>query len=441
METTYLLILTSLILVISLVNLLRRRNISDQIKPLWQADMEKLQQNFSQMLSGEISANRREQHEISRQNRVEMTDSLEKFGHKQMKIFDMIDTRVERAMKDTEGRSEKLEKNVLQTLNRISDQVDKRLQVLQKDNAEQLEKMRETVDEKLHQTLEERLGRSFKRVSDHLEKVQMGLGEMKSLAAGVGDLKKVLSNVKTRGIMGEIQLLNIIEQVMTPDQYELNVPTIPGRDTRVEVAIKLPGKANADNATNGKGLRLPIDAKFPMDRYQALSDAYEVGCQDQIKTASTNMQRAILSAAKDIREKYVAPPYTTDFGIMFLPVEGLYAEVCRQPDLIFKLKSEYQIIVAGPNNLSAFLSSLQMGFRTLAIEKRSSEVWSLLAEIKTEFGKFGMALDKVQKKLTEANNVIDQAGVRRRAVERRLNKVEELPVGEQLSIKGASIYS
>jgi DNA recombination protein RmuC len=314
-------------------------------------------------------------------------------------------------------------------LDKIWKQVDQRLQTLQEDNQRQLEKMRATVDEKLHQTLEERLGRSFKLVSEHLERVQHGLGEMKNLAAGVGDLKKVLANVKTRGILGEIQLINIIEQLMTTDQYDVNIPTVPGRDTRVEVAIRLPGR-NRDE----QPVYLPIDAKFPMDRYQQLSDAYEEGCPDKIRDTSRQLQRTLLQAASDIQSKYVSPPHTTDFAIMFLPIEGLYAEVSRQPDLIHRLKNEHQILVAGPNNLSAFLSSLQMGFRTLAIEKRSSEVWTLLAEIKTEFGKFGQALDKVQKKLTEANNVIDQAGVRKRAVERRLNKVEELPTENQLNL-------
>jgi DNA recombination protein RmuC len=302
-------------------------------------------------------------------------------------------------------------------------QVSDRLELIRVDTQQQLEKMRATVDDKLHQTLEERLGRSFKLVSDHLEKVQKGLGEMQSLAAGVGDLKKVLANVKTRGILGEIQLLNIIEEIMTPDQYALNVAVVPGRDSRVEVAIKLPG--NKEEQTH---LFLPIDSKFPMDKYQNLSDAYDLGCTVEIARCSKELHKAILVAAKEIRTKYVAPPYTTDFAVMFLPVEGLYAEISRQGDLLYTLRSEYQILVAGPSNLSAFLSSLQMGFRTLAIEKRSSEVWTILGQIKTEFGKFGTALEKVQKKLSEANSAIDQAGVRRRVLERKLSKVEELPV-------------
>ncbi len=288
-----------------------------------------------------------------------------------------------------------------------------------------MEKMRATVDEKLHHTLEERLGRSFQLVSDHLEKVQKGLGEMQHLAAGVGDLKKVLSNVKTRGILGEIQLLNILEEVLTAEQYDLNVSVVPGRDSRVEVAVKMPGTSPAQ-----KCLYLPVDSKFPMDKYQHLIDAYERGCPEEIQNTTKALHRALLTAAKDIRTKYVSPPYTTDFAILFLPVEGLYAEVSRSPELLYRLRNEFQILVVGPSNLTAFLSALKMGFRTLAIEKRSGEVWTLLSQIKTEFGKFGVALDKVQKKLNEANNVIEAAGTRRRVLERKLNKVEELPASE-----------
>ncbi|NND07690.1 MAG: DNA recombination protein RmuC [Saprospiraceae bacterium] len=400
-----------------------------------QRELKSLADHFSRQESGlstlirqESVHNRVEQSRVAKESREEIDTALVRFGERQLRVFDSINSRVEFTLKNQEERSVLLEHKLSESLEKIWANVDKRLQSMQSDNAQQLEKMRETVDEKLHQTLEDRLGHSFKMVSDHLEKVQKGLGEMQHLAAGVGDLKKVLANVKTRGVMGEMQLIKIIEQVMTVEQYELNASPVPGRDTRVEVAIKLPGKQ-----TQADSLYLPIDAKFPMDRYQQLSDAYEDGCPEKIKSCSKDLQRAMLASAKDIQTKYIAPPHTTDFAIMFLPVEGLYAEVSRQPDLLYRLKSEHQVIVAGPNNLSAFLSSLQMGFRTLAIEKRSSEVWSLLSEIKSEFGKFGTALDKVQKKLSEANNVIDQAGVRRRAVERRLSKVEELPKGEQLS--------
>ncbi|MCB0689979.1 MAG: DNA recombination protein RmuC [Saprospiraceae bacterium] len=375
-------------------------------------------------LRNEITGQRRELTDQLSGSRQELQVQLDQHNQHQLKVFELLNGQVKDLVSSNESRFNRLQDETAKSLEKIRLQVSERLEVMRQDNNKQLEQMRATVDEKLHQTLEERLGRSFKVVSEHLEKVQKGLGEMQSLAAGVGDLKKVLSNVKTRGILGEIQLLNIIEEIMTKEQYQLNAVVVPGKDFRVEIAIKLPGK-NDDHKT----LFLPIDSKFPLDKYQALTDAYESGCAAEITNKSKELHRAIILAAKDIRSKYIAPPYTTDFAIMFLPVEGLYAEISRHGDLLHTLRTEHQILVAGPSNLSAFLSSLQMGFRTLAIEKRSSEVWTLLSEIKTEFGKFGTALEKVQKKLSEANNVIDQAGVRRRAIERKLNKVEELPEG------------
>ena len=377
----------------------------------------------------EILRNRQEIIVQSKDNRQELSQTLRQFGAQQKDIFELVNQQVGKMMTDNERRFETLHRSTADSFELIRKRVDEKLTSIQQDNNTNMEKIWATVDEKLHKTLEERLGRSFQIVSEHLEKVQMGLGEMRSLAEGVGDLKKVLSNVKTRGILGELQLLNIMEEIMTTDQYGVNVVTVPGCDCRVEVAVKLPGSNRNEGIVH-----LPIDSKFPMDKYQYLLDAYEEGCSQKIQSCQKDLQRALLIAAKDIRTKYVAPPHTTDFAIMFLPVEGLYAEVSRQPDLLFRLKTEFQILVVGPSNLSAFLSSLQMGFRTLAIEKRSSEVWSLLSEIKTEFHKFGDALDKVQKKLQEANNVIDKAGVRQRAVERRLNKVEELPSAEQLKL-------
>lgn len=372
----------------------------------------------------EITGQRKEMIDQLKDSRHDLQDQLHSHNQQQLKIFEMLNSQVKDLVSSNESRFNRMQDETRQSLEKIRVQVSERLELLRNDNNEQLEKMRATVDEKLHQTLEERLGRSFRMVSDHLEKVQKGLGEMQSLAAGVGDLKKVLANVKTRGILGEIQLLNIIEEIMTREQYELNAAIVPGKDVRVEIAIKLPGNKEQD-----KSLFLPIDSKFPMDKYQSLTDAYELGSANEITQRSKELHRAIVIAAKDIRTKYISPPYTTDFAIMFLPVEGLYAEISRHGDLLHTLRTEHQVLVAGPSNLSAFLSSLQMGFRTLAIEKRSSEVWSLLSEIKSEFGKFGTALEKVQKKLSEANNVIDQAGVRRRAIERKLNKVEELPSG------------
>ncbi|MCL4124213.1 UNVERIFIED_CONTAM: hypothetical protein GTU68_062336 [Idotea baltica] len=359
-----------------------------------------------------------------------MDQQLNRYNQQQLKVFDLLRSQVSELVSSNEERFGRLTANTTGELEKIRLQVGDRLEAIRLDNNVQLEKMRSTVDEKLHKTLEERLGRSFKMVSEHLEKVQKGLGEMQSLAAGVGDLKKVLSNVKTRGILGEIQLLNIIEEIMTGEQYDLNAAVVPGSANRVEVAIKMPG-----SSPGLKSLYIPIDSKFPMDKYQCLTEAYDLGCTQTISEKSKDLRRAIIVAAKDIQTKYIYPPHTTDFAIMFLPVEGLYAEVSRQGNLLHILRTEHQILVAGPSNLSAFLSSLQMGFRTLAIEKRSSEVWTMLAEIKTEFGKFGMALEKVQKKLSEANNAIDQAGVRKRALERKLNRVEDVPKSPALPVK------
>ena len=301
---------------------------------------------------------------------------------------------------------------------------------LVKSTEQKLEKMRETVDEKLHKTLEERLGQSFQLVSDRLEAVQKGLGEMQSLASDVGDLKNVLGNVKTRGVLGEIQLGNILEQIMAPEQYEANVKTKQGSNDHVEFAIKLPGRDDY-----GKEVYLPVDAKFPQENYVRLQEAYDDNNQEGINESRKALVQSIKKFARDIRDKYIDPPNTTDFGIMFLPVEGLFAEVVRQPDLVAFLQREYKIIITGPTILAAMLNSLQMGFKTLAIQKRSSEVWKILGAVKTEFGKFGGVLDKAQKKLNEANKELDTlVGTRTRIMMSKLKKVEELPSANAKSI-------
>jgi DNA recombination protein RmuC len=283
--------------------------------------------------------------------------------------------------------------------------------------------MRAVVDEKLQSTLEKRLADSFKQVSERLEQVYKGLGEMRSLATGVGDLKKVLTNVKTRGTWGEIRLSHILEQILTPDQYEVNVVTKKGSSERVEFAIKLPGQG----LQKEKIVWLPIDSKFPQEDYQRLLDAQEAADKVLAQKSIKNLETRVKAEAKAIREKYIDPPHTTDFGIMFLPVEGLYAEVLRRPGLCDNLQRDYRIVVTGPTTLAALLNSLQMGFRTLAIEKRSSEVWELLGAVKTQFSKFGAVLAKTKKKLQEASNTIDKAEIRTRVIERKLSKVQELP--------------
>jgi DNA recombination protein RmuC len=307
-----------------------------------------------------------------------------------------------------------------QRLAEVRTTLDTQLKALQTDNAMQLEKMREVVDEKLQKTLETRLSSSFKQIAERLEAVQRGLGEMQSLATGVGDLKRVLSNVKTRGTFGEVRLGALLEQILAPEQYAANVATKPGSDERVEYAIRLPG------GDRDSQVWLPIDAKFPIEDYQRLLDAQELADGETANAAGAALQRRVEAEAKTIREKYVSSPHTTDFALLFLPTEGLYAEVIRRPGLFEKLQRDHHVTVAGPTTLAAILNALQMGFRTLAIEQRSSEVWQILGAVKTEFGKFGEVLDKVKKKLDEAGKHIDATGVRTRAIERQLRGVESL---------------
>lgn len=302
------------------------------------------------------------------------------------------------------------------------DLIEKKLENIQKDNGEKLDQMRKTVDDKLHETLEKRLGDSFKLVSERLEAVHKGLGDMQSLAISVGDLKKVMNNVKTRGILGEYQLQNLIEDLLTNEQYEKNVKTKIGSGAVVEFAIKMPHGNNLE-----KTLWLPVDSKFPKEDYEALVDAYEQGDLEKIEELRKAFVKGIKKNAQDIRDKYIDPPNTTEYGIMFLPYESLFGEVLRTPGLFEQLQKEYKITITGPTTLSALLNSLQMGFRTLAIEKRSSEVWDLLSSVKTEFGQFGTILEKTKKKLDEAANVIDSAGIRTRAIEKKLRNVQELP--------------
>ena len=305
----------------------------------------------------------------------------------------------------------------------LRDTLDSKMKALQESNDRKLDQMRQTVDEKLQSTLEKRLGESFKIVSERLEAVQRGLGEMQNLATGVGDLKRVLTNVKARGTWGEVQLGAILEQMLTPDQYEKNVKVRPSSAEVVEFAIRLPGTGSEANAN----VWLPIDAKFPQENYQRLIDATEKADSENVDQSLKALTRDIENSAKDISKKYIEPPATTDFAVLFLPTEGLYAEALRQPGLLEKLQDTYRVVVAGPTTLSAILNSLRMGFRTLAIEKRSSEVWQVLAAVKTEFGKFGDVLDKVKRQLETASGTIDETGVRTRAMEKKLREVEALP--------------
>lgn len=322
-------------------------------------------------------------------------------------------------MKRTDARLDSSSERTEARLEAVRTTVEGRLAALQDENGKKLEEMRAMVSEKLEKTLEDRIGQSFRLVSERLEQVYKGLGEMQTLAAGVGDLRKVLSNVKTRGVLGEVQLGAILEEILAPEQYRANVATKRGSSCVVEFAVKLPG----DDDT---AVYLPVDAKFPADAYTQLVDAYDAGDAAAIEAAGTALDRRIRLFAKEIRDKYIDPPYTTDFAVMFLPFEGLYAEVARR-GLFEVLQRDYRITVAGPTTMAAFLNSLQMGFRTLAIQKRSSEVWEVLGAVKTEFSKFGGVLAAAQQKLTQANSELDKlVGVRTRQIQRRLSSVASL---------------
>lgn len=310
-------------------------------------------------------------------------------------------------------------------LNELRHSVEQRLTGIQQDNAAKLEQMRLTVDEKLHATLEQRLGESFKQVAERLEQVHRGLGDMQNLARDVGSLSRVLTGVKTRGVFGEVQLAGLLEQVFTLEQYAVNVATVPGSKERVEFAIKLPGQGQAD----GQPLWLPIDAKFPREDYERLLDAQERADAPAAEAAGKALENRLRLEAKSISSKYLAPPHTTDFALLFVPTEGLYAEALRRPGLFEALQREHKVMLTGPTTLLATLGSLQMGFRTLALEKRSSEVWAVLGAVKTEFGKFGDVLAKTKKKLEEASNNLSDAETRTRAMARKLKGVEALPEG------------
>ena len=370
--------------------------------------LSKIEQEITRIdliIRDEFSRNRNETEKSSREHRLELSQSLDNFEQKLNLNFKEIREVVENKLKD-----------------------------IQEDNNKKLEEMRKTVDEKLQETVEKRFDSSFKIISERLEQVHKGLGEMQTLASGVGDLKKVLTNVKTRGNLGEIQLATILDQILSPQQFIQNAQVKKNSQQRVEYAIKLPNK-NSEN----QDLLLPIDSKFPIEDYLRFNEAMEHlenYSKSELENLSKQFESSVKRNARDIREKYINPPITTDFAIMFVPTESLYAEILRRPGLFESLQKEYKITVVGPTNLVAFLSSLQMGFKTLAIEKRSSEVWEILGAVKTEFSRFGKILDKTKKKLQEASNVIDTASVRSRAIERKLKTVQELPEDDSVKVLG-----
>jgi DNA recombination protein RmuC len=354
--------------------------------------------------------------------------ALQRFGSAQAEQWRALGEANDRRLGELRGAVE-------QRLAGVQASVEERLAALQADNEKRLEQMRATVDEKLHATLETRLGESFRHVAERLEQVHRGLGEMQALAQGVGDLKRVLGNVKTRGIFGEVQLAALLEQVFTPQQYALNVATVPGSHERVEFAIRLPGRATSGGGADDT-VWLPLDAKFPREDYERLLDAQDRADREGADAAHRALEQRIRDEAKTIAAKYLAPPHTTDFAVLFVPTEGLYAELLRRPGLAEALQRQHRVTLAGPTTLLALLNSLQMGFRTLALERRSSEVWQVLGAVKTEFAKFGDVLEKTRKKLQEAGSSIEAAEVRTRAMARQLRGVEALEPGRADALLG-----
>lgn len=375
--------------------------------------------SFSKQQNEINQKNREENNTASKNQREELTKSLDNFkdsfDNNTKRLNDLLKDRFDSFSKKQNEINQESEKRIKE----VKESVEKQLSDIRKDNTEQLNEMRKTVDEKLQKTINDRLSQSFETVGKQLKSVQEGLGEMKNLASDVGGLKKVLSNVKMRGGIGEVQLAMLLEQILAPDQYEANVKTKKGSSSTVEFAIKLPGKDDSSSV-----VWLPIDAKFPKDIYEKLQDAYEDGDPSQILSAQKELDGTIKKMAKDISEKYLDPPNTTDFGVMFLPFEGIYAEVVRKSALLETLQRDYKIIVTGPTTLAAILNSLQMGFKTLAIQKRSSEVWTVLSDVKKEFKNFGGMMQKAQKNIqTGLNQLDDVMGVRTRAIQRKLKNV------------------
>ena len=383
--------------------------------------------DLEKVIRDESRYNRENDENRSRKDREELASTLNHFRTEHRETLKNITTQTNSAIQ----AFQKSFAESMELFNRLQrekfGELSLRQQELLQNTEKKLEEMRATVDEKLQKTLHERIGQSFELVSKQLGNVQKGLGEMQTLAQDVGGLKRVLSNVKIRGTIGEVQLSMLLEQILAPDQYDVNVKTKPGSDKLVEFAVKLPGRAEGDES-----VYLPIDAKFPKDVYEQLLDAYESGDLQRVETTSRVLEQTIRGMAKDIRDKYLAPPHTTDFGIMFLPFESIYGEVTRRAALLEQLQQEYHVIVTGPTTLAAILNSLQMGFRTLAIQKRSSEVWHILGGVKAEFEKFGGLLEKAQKNLQTANNQLEEVmGKRTRAIQRQLRSVEALPAKEE----------
>ena len=399
----------------ALIFVLARRGNSDDSEFLRRLEtFDRAQERQEKMFRDEFARNREESSSSAKGQREELAAALKNVSETTLKSLTEISGMLRDQLEQVTGQAR-----------RLTDNVDARLKELREENTQQIEKMRSTVDEKLQGTLEKRLGESFKLVSERLEQVHQGLGAMRQLASDVGGLQKVLSNVKTRGGWGEVQLGNLLEQVLTADQFARNVRTRDESGENVDFAIKLPGDEN------GAPAWLPIDAKFPTEDYQRLLLAQDKGDIDLIETAMRGLETQLKKSAKEICSKYINPPRTTDFALMYLPTEGLFAEAIRRVGLVEQVQRDCRVVFAGPTTLAALLNSLQMGFRTLAIQKRSSEVWNLLAGVKTEFGKFGEALSSVKDKLDQAARKMEDVDVRSRAITKKLRDVEELPDNPQ----------
>ncbi len=415
-------LLSILILLLIIVILVKSKNLN--LQPIEQKLLllEKFLERFDKLVREELLKAREEANNNARALREEISNNIKLMGDTIVKNMGELANLQKSQLDIFASQLSNLSDITEKRLDKMRDTIENRLQILQEENSKKLDQMRGVVDEKLHATLEKRLGESFKLVSERLELVHKGLGEMQHLVTSVGDLKKVLTNIKTRGTWGEIQLGNLLEQILSPEQYLKNVVIKKGSTEHVEFAIRLPGKADDE-----REVLLPIDAKFPQEAYQRLLDAYEHANQEKIDDMIKELEKTIKQEAAKIKDKYIDPPNTTDFAIMFLPTEGLFAEVLRIAGLCEKLQTEYRIVVTGPTTLAALLNSLQMGFRTLAIEKRSSEVWQLLGAVKTEFSKFGTILEKTNEKLIQATKTIDDAAKRSRIIEKKLNQVQSLP--------------
>ncbi len=401
------------------------KELFQQSESMLRSDLERLYNEQK----NEFQRNRTEFSQSFQESRTELSSSLKSFEDALGTHVMRQDELQRRNFGELLSRQETLKEETSRTLESIRDTVEKRLQALQEQNEIKLEEMRRTVDEKLQSTLEKRLTESFSQVSDRLRQVHEGLGEMKTLASGVGDLKKVLANVKIRGVFGEMQLENLLAGLLSPEQYAENVMTGKGSREQVEFAVKLPGKDD-----EGGTVYLPVDSKFPLEAYYRLVEATEAGDRERVNVAAKAIEVEMRRCAKDIRDKYLNPPETTDFGILFLPVEGLFAEVVRNTTLLETLQREFNVIVTGPTTLAALLNSLQMGFRTLAIQKRTSEAWKVLAQVKTEFARFGEVLVKAQGRITQVGSELDKlVGVRTRAIQNRLRRIEEVS-GEERSV-------